>query len=170
MIFAVLLASSLTVTADEGTKVSLAGGKYTMQAPKGWKSKQPRVNIIEAEFIIPKVEGDAVDGRLTIMPSGGGVEANIQRWKGQFSKTDTSGVKKIKSGDFEIHVVDISGTFKDQRGPFAPATMRKDYRMMGAIIVMEDGPDYFAKLYGPKKTIGKNADAFLKFVKSFQKN
>ena len=142
--------------------------KFSMSAPGGWTKKTPRVNIIEAEFAIPKAEGDAADGRLTVMASGGGVDANVTRWKGQFTKTDSSSVKKIKVGDYEVHIVDLSGTFKDQRGPFAPATMRKDYRMMGAIVVMEKGPDYFAKLYGPKKTIEANAKSFMKFVKSFE--
>ena len=127
------------------------------------------MNSIEAEFVIPKTEGDPADGRLTVMASGGGVKANVDRWKTQFSKTDNSSVKKDKAGGFDVHVVDITGTFKDQRGPFAPATMRKDYRMMGAIIVMDDGPDYFAKFYGPKKTVEANAKQFAKFVKSFKK-
>ena len=156
-------------SADDGAVIALSGGKFLMTGDKGWKKKTPRVNIIEAEFAIPKLEGDAADGRLTVMASGGGVKANVDRWKGQFSKTEKSSVTKQKVGDFEVHIVDISGTFKDQRGPFAPATMRKDYRMMGAIIVMEDGPDYFAKLYGPQKTIEKNAKGFMAFVKSFKK-
>lgn len=164
---ALILLFAGSVYADDEQTVSLADGKYTMSAPKDWAKQSPRVNIIEAEFAIPKVEGDSADGRLTVMASGGGVEANVERWKGQFSKTDDSSVKKMMVGDFEVHIVDISGTFKDQRGPFAPATMRPDYRMLGAIIVMEDGADYFAKLYGPQKTIEKNAEAFMTFVKSF---
>ena len=169
LVFCLSLLLSSVAIADDGQEVKLSGGKYSMSGPKGWTKKTPRVNIIEAEFSIPKVEGDAADGRLTVMASGGGVKANIDRWKGQFSKTEKSSVEKMKVGDFEVHIVDISGTFKDQRGPFAPATMRKDYRMMGAIIVMEDGPDYFAKLYGPQKTIEKNAKAFTEFVKTFKK-
>ena len=160
---------SASVSADDGQAISLSGGKYSMTGSKDWKKKTPRVNIIEAEFSIPKQQGDAADGRLTVMASGGGVKANVQRWQGQFSKTEKSSVKKEKVGELEIHIVDISGVFKDQRGPFAPATMRKDYRMMGAIIVMEDGPDYFAKLYGPQKTIEKNAKSFMDFVKSFKR-
>lgn len=155
--------------ADDGQPVSLSQGKYTMSGPKGWTKKTPRINLIEAEFAIPKVEGDNNDGRLTVMASGGGVQANVDRWKGQFSKTEKSSVTKMKVGEFEVHMVDITGTFKDQRGPFAPATMKKDYRMMGAIIVMEDGPDYFAKFYGPQKTVAKNAKEFEAFVKSFKK-
>ena len=158
-----------TSIADDNA-IKLSGGKFSMTGAKAWKKKTPRVNIIEAEFAIPKEMGDAADGRLTVMASGGGVKANVDRWKGQFSKTEKTSVKKEKVDGFEVHIIDISGTYKDQRGPFAPATMRKDYRMMGAIIVMEHGPDYFAKLYGPQKTIEKNAKGFMEFVKRFKKN
>jgi hypothetical protein len=168
-IFTVALVFSAAASADDGQVISLSGGKYSMTGSKAWKQKTPRVNIIEAEFAIPKQGDDAADGRLTVMASGGGVKANVERWQGQFSKTEKSSVKKEKIGALEVHIVDISGVFKDQRGPFAPATMRKDYRMMGAIIVMEDGPDYFAKLYGPKKTIEKNAKSFMEFVQSFKR-
>lgn len=168
MISAPMMFATTPAAANDDQTVSLAGGKFTMSGSKDWKKKTPRVNIIEAEFTIPKVEGDSADGRLTVMASGGGVKANVDRWKGQFSKTDSASVKKIKVGDWEVHLVDISGTYKDQRGPFAPATMRKDYRMMGAIIVFEDRSDYFAKMYGPKKTMEKNAKSFTEFVKSFK--
>ena len=165
-----LFTLSSSAVSDDGQEIKLSGGKFTMSGPKGWTKKTPKVNIIEAEFAIPKVEGDSADGRLTVMASGGGVKANVDRWKGQFSKTEKSKVEKTKAGGFEVHMVDISGTFKESRGgPFAPATMRKGYRMIGAIIVMEDGPDYFAKLYGPQKTIEKNAKAFAEFVKTFKK-
>ncbi len=167
---AVLFAVGVPAMADDTeTPVSLAGGKFKMTGPKGWTKKTPRVNIIESEFLIPKSEGDDADGRLTVMQSGGGIEANVDRWKGQFAKTDKSSTTKEKVGDFEVHIVDLGGTFKEQRGPFAPATMRKDYRMLAAIIVLKDSDrDYFVKLTGPKKTIEANAKKFKEFVKTFK--
>ena len=167
---AVLLAVGVPAMADDTeTKVTLADGKFTMTGPKGWTKKTPRVNIIESEFIIPKSEGDSADGRLTVMQSGGGIKANIDRWKGQFSKTDKSLTTKDMVGDFEVHIVDLAGTFKDQRGPFQPASMREDYRMLAAIIVLKDSDrDYFVKLTGPKKTVEANAKKFKAFVKTFK--
>lgn len=170
LVAAVLFAIGVPAMADDTeTSVSLAGGKFSMTGPKGWTKKTPRVNIIESEFVIPKSEGDSADGRLTVMQSGGGIEANVDRWKGQFAKTDKSSTTKEKAGDFEVYVVELGGTFKEQRGPFAPATMREDYRMLAAIIVLKDSDrDYFVKLTGPKKTIEANAKKFKEFVKTFK--
>lgn len=167
---AMLFAVGIPAMADDTeTVVSLAGGKFTMTGPKGWTKKTPRVNIIESEFEIPKSEGDSAGGRLTVMQSGGGIEANVARWKTQFAKTDKSATTKEKIGDFEVHIVDLAGTFKEQRGPFAPATMKEDYRMLAAIIVLKDSErDYFVKLTGPKKTIEANAKKFKEFVKTFK--
>lgn len=148
--------------------ISLSDGKITMVAPEGWQRKQPRVRIIEAEFAVPAVGDDENDGRITVMGAGGSVKANIDRWIGQFVQTDRNEVKKKEIAGQEVHIVDLSGTFKDQRGPFAPATIRKDYRMLGAIIVTENAGQYFAKLYGPKKTIEANVDKFEELLKSLK--
>ena len=62
---------------------------------------------------------------MTIMGAGGSVEANIDRWIGQFTQPDGSDTKKAakieqkKIGGQEVHLVDVAGTYKDQRGPFA---------------------------------------------------
>jgi hypothetical protein len=64
-------------------------------------------------------------------------------------------------------VVDFSGTFNDQRGPFAPAVECPDYRMLGAIFDV-DGQLHFIKCYGPSKTMAARADEFRAFVRSLK--
>ena len=59
--------------------VVLADGGLLLKAPGGWKKVQPKINMIEAEFAIPKLEADEVNGRVTIMASGGSIEQNICR-------------------------------------------------------------------------------------------
>jgi hypothetical protein len=148
--------------------IELAEGKMQLTAPESWKKTQPATNIVEYEFAVDAAEGDAAGGRLTIMGAGGSVEQNIERWEGQFSDTNRSDKTKKKVAGCEVHLVDLSGTFKDQRGPFAPATMRKDYRMIAAIIVSEKSGKYFVKLYGPEKTIAANKEAFDKMIDGLQ--
>ncbi|MBW3597616.1 MAG: hypothetical protein KY475_10110 [Planctomycetes bacterium] len=155
-----------------GEKIALADGKLTLVPPAAWERKEPSVRIIEHEFAIPAAEGDDNPGRLTIMGAGGSVEANIDRWIGQFeqpdgaSSKDRTKVDKLTVDGQTVHLVDITGTYKDQRGPFAPAVMREDYRMLAAIIATEQSGRYFVKLYGPKKTIAANEKAFRAMVES----
>jgi len=155
-------------------KVTIADGDISLQAPGDWMKKKPRTRIVEVEFAIPAVEGDETDGRLTIMQAGGSVKANIDRWIGQFSQPDGKStreravIKEQKIDGQTVHTVDISGTYADRRGPFAPAVQRKDYRMLAAIVVTEDNGQQFIKFYGPKKTVAAHEKAFNEFLKSMK--
>lgn len=158
--------------AEETVALELAEGTLHLQAPAAWKSVEPKFNMIEAEFSIPKAEGDESDGRLTIMPSGGGVEGNIDRWKGQFSQADGSPASEVKVETIEVsgmktHLVDISGTFADRpAGPASPPVMRDNYRMLAAIIETESAGMYFVKFYAAADTVEANAKRFEAFIKS----
>lgn len=155
--------------------LSLAGGKLELQAPADWVRKQPSTRIVDYEFAIPAAKGDKTEGRMTVMGAGGGVEANIDRWYGQFtqpdggSTKDKSKVKKTEIAGQEVYLVDISGTFSDRRGPFAPAVERPDYRMLAAIISTDGAGDQFIKFYGPKATVAANEEAFQKMIEGLKK-
>jgi hypothetical protein len=154
----------------EKTPFAIGEGKLTLTAPAGWKKVQPKSRIIEAEFEIPAAKGDEIAGRLTAMGAGGTVEANIDRWVAQFTGDDVKPkIEKKSVGGSEVHVVDLTGTYKDSPGgPFAggKTTLREDWRMLGAIIVTKDAGNYFLKLYGPKATIGENEKGFTSLVES----
>jgi hypothetical protein len=140
-----------------------------MNVPAVWKPQTPRVKLIEAEFSIPAVEGDPADGRCTVMGAGGTVQANIDRWVAQFAKTERNRSEKREIAGQEVHLVDLVGTYKDQRGPFAPAELREDYRVLGAVIVTRDLGLYFVKFYGPKATVSAHEKAFLDMLNSLQR-
>ncbi len=167
---ALTLAQQPAAGQDDPATIVLGGGKLRLKAPAKWVRKQPQTQIVEHEFAIPAAEGDKTDGRLTIMGAGGGIEANIDRWYGQFTQPDGANtrdrakVKKIKVAGQEVHLVDISGTFKDQRGPVAPAVERPKYRMLAAIIVTQGQGSYFVKFYGPERTVTENEKAFVTMI------
>lgn len=153
-------------------EVSVAEGAFTLTAPKDWKRGQPRSNLIEHEFALPGEKKEQEPGRLTIMAAGGSVEQNVERWLGQFAdrKEEKVEPKEIEVAGKKVLLVDISGTFRDQRGPFTPAVERKDYRMLGAILPLgEKGQgNVFLKLTGPAATIEHQAKAFQEFVESLK--
>lgn len=57
-------------------------GGIRLTVPAGWEEVPLKSDMLLAEY---KLEGDAGPGRLTLSTAGGGVEANISRWRGQFS-------------------------------------------------------------------------------------
>lgn len=168
-----LFAAQVVAEDKPGGSFTVGEGKVTFTAPEGWVKKQPRSNIVEAEFEIPAAKGDETPGRMTAMGAGGSVESNIERWAGQFASEGEEAkpkVEKLTIDGNEVHVVDLSGTYKDTPGgPFAggKTVLRKDYRMLGAICVTKAG-NYFLKAYGPKATMSENEKAFRSLVESMK--
>jgi hypothetical protein len=129
------------------------------------------------EFSIPASKDDAAEGRMTVMAAGGTIDANIDRWYGQFTQPDGSSTKdaakrkKIEAAGETIHLVDISGTFKDQKGPFAPAVEREKYRMLAAIVTSKKSPrtNYFLKFYGPRRTVADHEQAFVDMLEGLRR-
>ncbi|NLX98364.1 MAG: hypothetical protein GXY83_19575 [Rhodopirellula sp.] len=147
---------------------SVTVGPYRLTPPEKWQRHTPRSSMIMAEFALPKAEGDVADGRLTISQAGGSVEANIERWRGQFPpKPENEVVEELEADGKKITVVDLSGNYMDSRGPMFPAEERADYRMLAAIIP-EGEQSYFIKAYGPKKTMEQHADGFRAFIRSIK--
>ncbi len=134
--------------------------------PAGWTRKTTSSSFIAAEFTLPRAKGDDADGRLTVSTAGGSVDANIDRWKGQFQPKPTAAKQDVVDvAGLKVTIVDLSGEYNDQPGPFAPAVKRSGYRMIGAVIPV-DGQLYFVKATGPEKTIAANADAIQQFIRS----
>src|ERR1700741_4129244 len=74
-------------------KQTMKLGPVTMVRPKDWKAKGPAVRIIPYEFATPAAKDDQQDGRFLVMSAGGTVEANIDRWYGQFTQEDGGDTK-----------------------------------------------------------------------------
>jgi len=165
-------ARAQAVATDEARAFTIADGAFSLEAPSGWKRVAPKSGIVETEFAIPS-EGDLAAGRMTVMGAGGTVQANVDRWYGQFSQPDGSATKDkatsktLKLAGCTVTLVDVAGTYKDMPGgPFAggQAVDRPDYRMLAAIVETPGRGSYFLKFYGPGATVAKHADGFRKMV------
>jgi len=157
---------------EQGRGFTIAEGGFRLEAPAGWQRVQPKSGMVETEFSIPPANG-AAPGRLTVMGAGGSIEANIERWHGQFAQPDGSATKdkattkKFQAAGCQVTMVDIAGTYKDMPGgPFAggKAVDRPGYRMLAAIVQTPDRGNHFLKLIGPAETVGAEADGFRKMV------
>ena len=160
-----------------GAAFTVADGKLAFTAPKGWTKKQPRSRIIEVEFEIPAAKGDENTGRFTVMGAGGDIQANIDRWYGQFEQPgggdpkDKAKVEKLTVAGKTVHYVDLAGTYKDApAGPFAggKTIKRENYRMLAAIVETKEAGNYFLKFYGPKATVAENEKAFKEMLDSLR--
>ena len=159
--------------AEEARAFTIASGAFSLEAPADWKRVQPKSGIVETEFaVLPDAEGEQ-PGRMTVMGAGGSVQANVDRWYGQFAQPDGSETKDkattktLKLAGCTVTFVDVGGTYKDMPGgPFAggKSVDRPDYRMLAAIVETPKEGSYFLKFYGPGTTVAKQADGFRKMV------
>ncbi len=131
-------------------------GEKELNVPASWQRIQPQSSIVEHEFIVKDGQGEnAQQVRVTMMAAGGDVKANIERWKGQFTGGDAAAQKteEKKLGDWTVHLVDLSGNFKETMGggPFSGGKVvdRPNYAMTGLILVHPEGRKYFVKMTGP---------------------
>ena len=153
---------SISKTEMEDQKFSVADGKFHFVAPGSWKKVKPKFQFYHAEFSIPKVEGDPNDGRITFSQVGGSIDANLDRWVGQFKdlkNDDADSVKKVAKefADTPVQIIHIKGTFMEGAGgPFGKKTEREDYVLMGAALETGSGSNVYIKAYGPSKTMEKN--------------
>lgn len=103
---------------------------------------------------------------------GGGVDANIERWKGQMLGTDgkpaVAKIDKRAGRGVPITVVDTTGTYSGMGGPMmAGAKPAPGYRLIGAIVEGPGGSVFF-KLTGPAKTIAAQQKNFEQLLTSIQ--
>jgi len=125
-----------------------------------------------ATYIIPAAKGDSEGGECAVFVNlGGGVQANITRWIGQFDKTDGSPNQKSETiNGLPVTTVDVSGTFKGggpMMGMGQSSAPKDGYRLLGAIVEGPEG-DVFFKLTGPAKTVAAAQDEFQAMLKSLK--
>ncbi len=165
--------ATVTKRPDGAQVVSFKG--FTMEIPADWVSQEVPNPMRAAQFEWPAAGGG--DKPLLIVfyfgpGSGGGVQANIDRWRGQFveSGAPSAGTTDSFSTDSaKITVLDKTGTYKDQPQMMSPEfTAREGYRMLAAAVEIEGGPVFF-KAVGPEQSVAAQKEAFLAAVKTLRR-
>ena len=165
-VFAVVSAFGAEEQAALKTGIKLAKGRVVMSAPKIWVSKTPKFKgIVDYEFTVPAAKDGENPGRVTIGGAGGGVEANFNRWKGQFAQSSVL-EQKLEVAGQTVHVLDLKGTYKGSR--FRNEPEQENFRMLAAIIVTEKAGSYYVKFYGSRKLVAANEGLFRGVINSLK--
>ncbi len=146
-------------------------------APKTWKLG-PEKPMRSATYFTPAAAGDPEGGECAVFANiGGGVQANVDRWIGQFKQADgTDSKAKAKTEKKTVNgmpttLIELTGTFNGggaMMNPGAPPPAEKTgYRLLGAIVEAPSGPLYF-KLTGPAKTVAAAQADFMAMLSSLK--
>jgi hypothetical protein len=145
--------------------------KYTMMTPPTWK-QQPSSGMRQLQLSIPKVGADTDDAEIVgfVFPSGGGADANIQRWVAQMggegSLKNRKNMKTTAGADAIL--AELEGSYSAMSPTDgSPLPSKSNYKMLGAFIPSAGGEVYL-KLTGPKETVDAQKAAFEKMVESFK--
>jgi hypothetical protein len=152
---------------------SAAGVRW--MAPVGWKAEAARP-MRAATYTIPAAAGDKAAGECIVSffgaGQGGTVDANVERWRGQFrgpdGKPPTGQVRTRTVNTLKVTTLDLSGEYTGMGGPMATKpSSAPGYRLLGAIV---EGPggNLFFKFTGPAKTVAANQQKFEQMVASLQ--
>jgi len=119
--------------------------------PARWQ-KAPNTSAMRlATYKIPHAPGDAEDPEMSVTQVGGSVDANIDRWIGQFDEAGQKTAKRSRRtvGGLEVSIVQIEGTYS---GGMDTSGARPNWALLGAIVATPGMPHFF-KMTGPSKSV-----------------
>ena len=134
----------------------------TFAGPREFISVKPKSFMRKAQL---RVGADAAEGEIVFFyfgpRGGGGVQANVDRWFGQFTEPKAeikARTEKAKAGKIPVTFVSAEGTYK-AGPPRGPVVEKPGQALLGAIIEGREGA-VFAKFTGPKATVSAHTAAF----------
>lgn len=149
---------------------SAAGLSWTV--PANWKNLGARTMRV-ATYEAPAAAGDKDPAEIAVFyfgqGQGGGVQANIDRWIGQFEGKPANPPKpttRTVSG-LKVTTIEHSGTYMSG-AMMGPKTPKTGYHLVGVIVEGPQGNVFF-RLTGPAKTAAAAKPSFEKLISSIKK-
>ena len=147
-----------------------SGVRWTI--PKRWTDQGQRPMRV-ATYAIPASAGDSDAGECAVFyfgnDQGGSVDANIDRWVGQFENPGMPAKATKDVNGMTVTLVQVAGTYLAPGGPMMQSQGKKDnFRLLGAIVQAPQGSVFF-KLTGPSKTVADAESEFNAMIGSLAK-
>jgi hypothetical protein len=103
---------------------------------------------------------------MSVSQAFGGLEANVERWRGQFQERPEPVLAKRQAPGLEITTVEMDGTFVDSMRGGGP---KPGTKLLGAVVKAVGGDSLiFFKAWGPRGTMESWKPSFEEFVASLQ--
>lgn len=159
-----------TATATAKAAPKAGPGEIAWDTPAKWKEIPNPNSMRIATFLIARAEGDPDDAEMSVTRVGGGVEANIGRWKGQFDPVKADSGKRFERqvAGLKVTIYEVAGSYTGMVMKGQPAKAREGWALLAAIVEGGSGEPWFFKMTGPEKTIAAARPDFESFVNSFR--
>ena len=143
--------------------------------PADWMEEPAPSPMRVSQFRLPRVPGDPEDGELVVFHfggSGGGVEANLERWIGQMEQPDgrssfaVASTTAFEANGLAVTLLDVPGTYVAAVRPGAAERFDKPgFRLLAAVVETPAGP-WFFKLTAPARTVDRWDAPFTAFLRT----
>jgi hypothetical protein len=168
----VIIALALPHASRAQATVTLLSYKATV--PVGWVTAPSSSSMRLAQYSISGRDGSVAAEVVVYFfgeGQGGNVEANLARWKGQFSNPDGSAVyEKVtrdSSGAFPIAVAEYRGTYARGIGAGDAANAKAGQSLIAVIAETPRGTLFF-QLFGATEGVTKQREALVAFARSLK--
>lgn len=167
--FALCLALPTAVVAQPATVKLL---EYQATVPAGWTFRTPSSSMRLAEYVAGAAGGAEVVVYYFGPAQGGTVQANLDRWKSQFSNPDGSAVYEKVAHDktpvSALTIAEYRGTYARGIGAGSAPEDAKPNQSLVAIVAETPKGTLFFQLFGPKAAVDAQRDAYVAFAKSLK--
>lgn len=163
-------------TSADGPSVSLQG--LTWDVASGLKSEQPANTMRIAQYRIPSEKDGIKDGEVAVfyfgVGSGGGTQANLERWASQFTQADggdpmaKAQVESVTSaGGLKVTTISLTGRYQSSGMGSGPSYDEPGWRLFGAVVEGQGGP-WFFKAVGPESVLDRWRPRLLEMYKGLR--
>lgn len=170
LILALFAATPLSLAAQTKDLTLL---EYHVMPPASWMPRTPSSSSRLAEFTLPETADG--NGEIVVYFFGPqqqpNVDANLARWKGQFSHPDGSPiierVNRDSSGAFPLVFAEYEGNYRRGIGAGSTDSVRVGQRLIAAIVPTPRGTMYI-QLFGTAPRVAAERETFTSFVKGIR--
>jgi len=161
---------SLPISQAAESPATFKAGEFTFQRPADWKwvstASPMRKAQLEIQGADKKETADVIFYHFG-EGNGGGTQANVQRWLGQFREPKDqlqAKVEEVTVNSRKVTYVEAQGTYMSGM-PGGPTTPQPNSMLLGAILESPQG-NVFIRLTGPVSLAKASKQPFRKLVES----
>ena len=146
---------------------------YSTSIPSGWTTRAPSSSMRLAEYVVPLAQGTAEVVVYFFGPSQGGTpDANLARWKSQFSNPAGGAVFEQISRDssvaWPLTIAEYRGSYARGMGTgSAPDAARLDHTLLAVVAETPKGTLFF-QLFGPHAAVDATRASYMRFVRGLK--
>ena len=147
---------------------------YHTTVPAAWTRRTPSSSSRLAQYTVhganPSDDAEVV-AFFFGASQGPNVDANLKRWRGQFSTPDGSPAPETvahdSSGAFPLTIAEYRGTYRRGVGAGSTDSVRTGQTLVATIVETPHGT-LFIQLFGPSATVAAHRSEFLRVVKGLK--